>query len=105
MGWLRTTLRHAPTNFTTCLVMPQTNRNAQAHAGFTLVELMVTLGIVGILLAISVPHLFVLQIEESLNLAANTVQLAVNQASIQATHPSQLTAADRSSLNGGVPPD
>lgn len=73
-------------------------KNRQA---FTLIELMVTLGIMAIILGASVPRLFTLQIEEELDQAAQDFSLAVSQAQSRASYPNNLTTADTSRLTAG----
>ncbi len=70
--------------------------------GYTLVELLVVLGIMAGLLAASVPRLAVLQREQQLDNAAQTIEQAVNSASALASAPSQFTDADKSQVNGGI---
>lgn len=70
--------------------------------GFTLLELVVTLGVLAFLLKISVPRLYNLQVETTLDTAARQVTQAVARAETVAQHPNINNNADQSMKAGGI---
>lgn len=66
------------------LAMPSVNRFAPRMSGFTLVELMITIGVASILLAIAVPSFNQLIVTNRLTTQANEVVAALNFARSEA---------------------
>ena len=70
--------------------------------GFTLLELVVTLGVLAFLLKISVPRLYNLQVETTLDTAARQVTQAVSRAETLAEHSVINNTSDQTMQAGGI---